>query len=211
MEHAMNCRLNRFSVALFSLAFVFGSTAHGQSKAVSQPASGTSDSANTNEQDASTSAKLQDLINALSGKWNLSVKFEPTEQMPNGLTGTGVETWHAGPGGYALIEEEQIPMPGGEAYLLGIIWWDSRSKRFGGMECNNRLPFTCDLKGALSDITITWDGTTFAIEELETHNGKKTVWHEVWSNITPTSFLQTGDVTQPDGSTTRFMTIHGTK
>jgi hypothetical protein len=52
---------------------------------------------------------------------------------------------------------------------------------------------------------------SFAIEEIETHNGKKTIWREVWSNITPTSFTQTGDVTQPDGSTTRFMTIQGTR
>jgi hypothetical protein len=79
------------------------------------------------------------------------------------------------------------------------------------MECNNQLPSTCDLQGALTDITIKWDEKSFEIEEIENENGKKTTWHEVWSNITPTSFVQTGDVTQPDGSTTRFMTIQGNK
>jgi hypothetical protein len=37
------------------------------------------------------------------------------------------------------------------------------------------------------------------------------VWHEYWTNITRDSFLQTGDVTQPDGTTSRFMLIHGTR
>jgi len=159
----------------------------------------------------SAPTKLQSLIKALSGKWLLSVRFEATGGMPSGLSGAGEESWHGGPGGFTFIEEEQIPTPAGQGYLLGIIWWDSRSKSFQGMECNNQLPFTCDLKGALTDITITWDEMSFAIEEIETHNGKKTIWREVWSNITPTSFTQTGDVTQPDGSTTRFMTIQGTK
>jgi hypothetical protein len=31
------------------------------------------------------------------------------------------------------------------------------------------------------------------------------------SNVTPTSFLQTGNVTQLDGSTTHFMTTRGSK
>jgi len=208
----MNWRYDKYLVALFSLTVVFGSAAGacGQSQGVPETPAGTSDSSGPKGQDEA-STRLQSLASALSGKWRLSVRFEPTAELPSGLTGTGEETWHRGPGGYTFIEEEQIPMPGGEGYLLGIVWWDSKLRRLQGMECNNRLPFTCDLKGALSDITITWDGTTFGIEELETHNGKKTIWHEVWSKITPTSFIQTGDVTQPDGSTTRFMTIRGTK
>jgi hypothetical protein len=79
------------------------------------------------------------------------------------------------------------------------------------MDCNSQLPFTCDLKGALNDITLTWDGTRFQIDELETHDGKRTVWHEYWTDITPTSFVQSGDVTQADGTTVRFMNIRGTR
>lgn len=159
----------------------------------------------------SAPSRLRDLSKALAGTWLLNVKFEPMGGMPKGITGTGKESWHAGPGGYTLVEEEQIPTPGGRGFLLGIFWWDSKAKKFQGMECNNQAPTTCDLKGALTDITVTWDGHTLAIHEVETHDGKKTVWHESWSNITSTSFTQTGDVTQPDGSTARFMTIQGTK
>ena len=160
---------------------------------------------------AEPSAELQSLIKVLSGKWSLEVKSEPSPGMPNGVTLSGEETWRAGPGGFTLIEDERLPTPAGDVFLLGIIWWDNRTKSFHGMECNSQLPYTCDLKGALNDITMTWDGRVFAIEEQETHNGKKTLWHENWSAITATSFTQTGESEEPDGSRKRLFTIHAKK
>jgi hypothetical protein len=199
-------------LALAAILTLFG----GVLKSFAQAASDvkppiTASPAQPSDHEESAPTKLRDLNRALSGKWLLSVKFEPIGGMPNGIAGTGEESWHDGPGGYTFIEEEHIPTPGGQGYLLGVVWWDSSLKRFQGMECNNQIPSTCDLKGALTDITVTWDGKTLAIDEIETHDGKKTVWHEAWSDITTTSFMQTGDVTQPDGSKTRFMTIRGTK
>jgi len=79
------------------------------------------------------------------------------------------------------------------------------------MECNNQLPYACDLKGALNDVTMSWDGKQFVINEQETHGDKKWLWHEVWSDVTETSFTQTGDMEQSDGRSTRALTIHGTK
>lgn len=116
-----------------------------------------------------------------------------------------------GPGGYTLLEEERLPFPKGNGYLLGIIWWDETARSIHGMECNNQLPYTCDLKGALNDITISWDGKQFVINEEETHGNKKWLWHEVWSDISETSFTQTGDEQETDGHSKRVMTIHGTK
>ncbi len=154
------------------------------------------------------SAELQSLIQALSGKWSMAVKFEPSPGMPNGATLSGEETWRSGPGGFTLLEEERLPTPAGDVFLMGIIWWDNRAKSFQGMECNSQLPYTCDLKGALNDITLTWDNNQFAIREQETHGGKKTLWHEVWSDISATSFTQTGESEEPDGSRKRVFTIH---
>ncbi len=153
---------------------------------------------------------LQVLTRALAGKWQLDVRFEAAPSTGNKvITGPGEESWSAGPGGITLVEQEHIPSPSGDAFLMGVIWWDSAKNHLGGVECNSYLPVTCDLKGGLNDITITWGDGKFQIDELETHNGRRTVWHEYWTNITPDSFTQTGDVTQPDGTTTRFMTIHG--
>ncbi len=153
------------------------------------------------------SVQLQSLIKALSGHWSVSVKFEPNAAMPNGFAGTGEETWRSGPGGFTFLEDEHFPSPAGEMYLLGIIWWDQQTKSLHGMECNNQLPYTCDLKGSLNDVTVSWDGKQFVINEWETHEGKKTLWHEVWSDITATSFTQTGDSEVPGGATTRFFTM----
>ena len=33
-------------------------------------------------------------------------------------------------------------MPETEIFLLGVVWWNTATKRFHGMECQNRLPYT---------------------------------------------------------------------
>jgi hypothetical protein len=114
------------------------------------------------------SAEIESLTKALTGEWSLSVKFEPSSSAPNGLTNTGEETWRPGPGGFTLLEEEHLRMPEAEAFLLGIIWWNTATKNFHGMECQNLLPYTCDVKGAQNDITMKWDGKQFVIDEVET-------------------------------------------
>ena len=158
----------------------------------------------------STPSPLKALTAALVGKWQLDVRFEAAPSTGNKVVaGPGEESWSAGPGGITLIEQEHIPSPSGSTFLMGVIWWDRSKNRLGGVECNSDLPMTCDLKGGLNDVTVTWDGKKFEIDELETHNGRHTVWHEYWTDITPDSFTQTGDVTQPDGTTVRFMTVHG--
>jgi hypothetical protein len=173
-----------------------------------QNAPGSSSSSNT---DAGQTSDLASLIKALSGRWSLQVKFEPSPEMPKGLTSSGEETWRPAIGGLTLLEEERVSIPAGDLSLLGIIWWDTKAKGLHGMECNNQAPYTCDIKGALNDITMTWDGKQFTINEWETHDNKKTLWHEVWSDITPTSYTQTGDVQEPGGSTTRIFTIQASK
>lgn len=170
-----------------------------------------SKSQNLKSQAAQPSTELQSLIAALSGHWSLDVRFEPNPEIPNGLSAKGEETWRPGPGGFTLLEEEHDPTPAGDLFLLGVIWWDSKSNTLHGMECNNQLLYTCDLKGGLNDVTISWDGKQLIINEWETHNGKKTLWHEVWSEITPNTFTQTGDSEAPGGARKRLFTINATR
>jgi hypothetical protein len=166
----------------------------------------------TPERPASEPTALRELTRALAGKWQLDVRFEAVPATGNKvISGAGEESWSAGPGDITLLEQEHIPSPFGETFLLGVIWWDRARHRLGGMECNSDLPMTCDLTGALKDITISWDGKKFQIDELETHNGRHTVWHEYWTDITADSFTQTGDFTEADGTTTRYMTVHGSR
>ena len=188
-------------------------------QAVAQQADKASTSANPRgeksvRQDAKSqpSAELQSLSKAVSGSWSLNVKFEPDAKMPNGFASKGKETWRPGPGGFTLLEEEHLRMPDGDLFLLGVLWWNTATKTLHGMECQNRLPYTCDVKGAQNDITLNWDGKQFVIDEMETSkSGKKSVWHEVWSDITPNSFTQTGEYGDPGGPRKRLFTIHATR
>ncbi len=158
------------------------------------------------------SAEIAGLTKALQGNWTLSVKFEPSASAPNGLANTGEETWRPGPGGFTLLEDEHVRMPEADAFLLGIVWWNTATNSFHGMECQNLLPYTCDVKGAQNDISMNWDGKEFVIDEIETSkSGKKSVWHEVWSDMTPTSFTQTGEYGDPGGPRKRLFTIHATR
>ena len=111
-----------------------------------------------------------------------------------------------------MLEEEHLRFPEADGFLLGIIWWNTTTKSLHGMECQNLLPYTCDVKGAQNDITMNWDGKQFVIDEVETSTtGKKSIWHEVWSDITPTSFVQTGESGDPGGPRKRLFTIHATR
>jgi hypothetical protein len=158
------------------------------------------------------SSEIVELTKALEGEWSLNVKFEPDATMPNGLVNSGEETWRPGPGGFTLSEEEHLRMPEGDLSLLGILWWNTANKSFHGMECQNLLPYTCDVKGAQNDIAMSWDGKQFVIDEMETSkSGKKSIWHEVWSDITPSSFVQTGEYGDPAGPRKRLFTIHATR
>jgi hypothetical protein len=152
------------------------------------------------------SPEMQSLIKALSGRWSLAV-----QSTGSAMPAKGEETWHPGPGGLTFIEEETLNIPGHEILLLGVLWWDGNTKSFHGMECNNGLAYVCDLKGALTDITLQWDGKQLVLTEQETHNGKKSVWHETFAEITANSFTQTGDSTDAEGHSTRLLTIHATR
>lgn len=186
------------SLAAAVLALTWGA-APGHAQVAPRPATPTGD-------------QLREVTQALAGRWKLDVHFDATPSMGNKeINGPGEESWMAGPGGITLIEQEHYPSPFGDTFLMGVIWWDRTAQRLRGIECNSYLPMTCDLKGGISDITITWDGRKFQIDELETHDGRRTVWHEAWTDITHDSFTQTGDVTNPDGTTTHFMTVHGTR
>ena len=117
-----------------ALLFAFAAM-NGQTPASSTPAnqqtqtsSGSPSSLNT---DAGQTSDLASLIKALSGRWSLQVKFEPSREMPKGLSTTGEETWRGAIGGLTLLEEERISTPAGDLSLLGVIWWDAKLARHG--------------------------------------------------------------------------------
>jgi hypothetical protein len=161
---------------------------------------------------AAASTEMLSVIQALSGRWAMEVTFEPSPGAPKGAQGKGEEFWHAGAQGLTLIDEENIRVPPLDIHLLGMLWWDSAEKKFHGMECVNQNPHACDPKAALNNVTITWDGKQLIIDEIQTSStGKKSQWHETYSNITPTSFLQVGESGETGGPFKKVVTLHGTR
>src|SRR4051812_31767667 len=48
---------------------------------------------------------IQKVIRKLNGTWNVVQHFEPSEDLPKGGVGKGVEIWRPGPGELSVIEE----------------------------------------------------------------------------------------------------------
>jgi hypothetical protein len=78
------------------------------------------------------------------------------------------------------------------------------------MLCNNSGPAACNVDSYFHS-TLKWDGKQLVIDLEFPQNGKKMLWHEVWSDITATSFTQTGDMGEVGGPLKRAVTIHGKK
>ena len=93
-------------------------------------------------------------------------------------------------------------------YLIAFHWWDRTQNSLRGMLCNNSGPAACDFN-AYS--TLKWDGKQLTIDMQFPQDGKTMQGHVVWSDITPTSFTETGDMGEVGGPLKRALTIHGTK
>jgi hypothetical protein len=152
--------------------------------------------------------EMQSLEKALGGRWSISEKFEPDEWTPNGGLGYGEEVWRSGPGGFTLMEEYHSQTPGGETFGLALTWWDS-AKGFKGTWCVHTNPKGCDINPGAPGPK--WDGKQLIIDTEFPRGGKKFAWHEVFSNITPTSFTQTADIGETGGPLKRWVTIQATR
>lgn len=167
--------------------------------------------------------EMLSLAKAFSGKWSITEKFEPAslakpdvprpaiKAASTGGEGYGEEVWRSGPGGFTFMEKEHNHSPLGEFSLVGFMWWDSTTKSFRGMECTSGNPHGCDVEDSLKGVSLKWDGKQLVVDMKFMENGKKMAWHEVFFNITPTSFTQTADMGEAGAPLKRWVTIHATK
>ena len=157
------------------------------------------------------SAEMQTLIKAFAGHWSLKLKLEPSKESPQGLESTGEESWRATAGGVTLTDEEVFTAGPQTIIVVGILWQDPTSKAFHAMDCSNQNPHTCDLKGAASDVLVHWTGTKLTIDEKELSHGKMMTSRAEWSDITASTFTETGSLAPPGGPFQTVMTIHATR
>jgi Domain of unknown function (DUF4440) len=158
-----------------------------------------------------TSEKLKmpgpDVQSLMLGSWSTSVKYEPTPEMPNGGTGSGIEIWRPGPGGFSVVEEYHEKNEKGDVEGLGVAWWDSKAQGQRFVWCENTNPDGCYVSKEVAK----WDGASLVYKEEQENAGKKRACSEVFQDISPTSFTQV----LGEGDSRKFLrttvTIHATK
>jgi hypothetical protein len=154
-----------------------------------------------------TSPEMQELFNTFLGTWSVTEKIEPSEAMPEGGTGQGEEVYKAGPGGVSLIEEIHLKEGGREVSGLGVGWWDEKAKGFRALWCDSENPNGCIMMAHLAK----WEGDQWVLGDEFEKNGKKFIFKEVFSEITPTSFTQTLYQGEAGKELKRLLTIHATR
>jgi ketosteroid isomerase-like protein len=105
------------------------------------------------------------------------------------------------------MEEVHDVGPTMESFGLALAWWD-KDKGFQGIWCENHNPHGCDLSAGGH---LMWDGKQQVVDNEFQRNGKTFTWHEVFTDLTPTSFVQTADIGEKGGPLKRWLTIHATR
>jgi len=163
---------------------------------------------NTDPPPSKPAPEMHRLAAALGGRWTIRQQFEPHQAVPNGDTGSGTEVWRPGPGARSLIEDIHTKRPGGpETSGLAVIWWDAGASGYRVLWCGGANPRGCVVMSKLAE----WQGAEFVIGDEYELDGKKIEYREVFSNLTPTSFVQTIYEGEAGGALKRVLTIQAMK
>ena len=175
---------------------------------------GAADAGSPGQSSSAPSAQegFKSLVAALSGSWSLAIRYQPAQEGAPSAESKGTARWYTAVDDQVLLEDEHLPLGKTDAKLLGIIWWDEKKKTLSGMLCENTSPHTCDPKSSLDDIRLSWDGARFLIEEIEhQRDGSVLLFRESYSDITPRTYLQLGEIGPPGGPFRRLFTVHATR
>jgi hypothetical protein len=151
--------------------------------------------------------EMQQLFNAFVGTWSLTETIEPSEKLPNGGTGRGEVVNRLGPGGRSSIEEIHLVERTGESIGLGLAWWDEKAGGYRTVWCENGISGGCIVMARVAK----WEGDQFVLGDEFEVNGKKFVFKEVLSEITPTSYTQTLYQGEAGKELKRLLTIQATR
>lgn len=153
---------------------------------------------------------IQTLSKALTGTWTTSEKYEAVGPTPNGGMGKGEAVWRPGPGGFTLLEEYHSQTALGELIGFGILWWDS-ARELQHLWCINVNPGGCEMFPGPPLPGPKWDGSQLVIDTEVVLGGRKFAWHEVISDITPSSYSLTVDIGESRAALTRWLTSRATR
>jgi hypothetical protein len=156
------------------------------------------------DQNAKSPPPMEKLIQALSGEWSAEETYEPSDLLPAGGKGHSRDSYRVGPARLSLVEEYHGDGVAGESWGTGIIWWEAAVRGFHFVWCDS---YALDRGCRVSSQVGKWDGDDFVQTDVREVSGKQVVEREVWSSITPNSFIQTLYVGETPDKLKRFMTI----
>lgn len=145
--------------------------------------------------------------NLMLGTWSIKSKYAPSEELPNGGTGEGLEVWRPGPGGRSVIEELHEKSTNGELNGMAVAWWDEKEQGQRFVWCDNIEPHGCYVSRSVAK----WDGNRLVYTEEIEKNGKSVTKQEVFSDITSTSFVQILQAGPTGGEMKPVVTMKATK
>jgi hypothetical protein len=147
---------------------------------------------------------MERLIHALSGEWSTEEIYDPSDLLPAGGKGHSQDSYRVGPARMSLVEEYDGDGVAGKSWGTGIIWWDAQDQGFHFVWCDS---YALDRGCRVSSQVGKWDGDDFVQNDVREVSGKQVVEREVWSGITPNSFIQTLYVGEAPDKLKRFMTV----
>jgi len=151
--------------------------------------------------------QMQRLLKKFSGTWSITEDYAPSQWAPKGATGKGEEIWKSGPGGLSLVEDYSSNGSTGEFHGMSVTWWDEAAQGYRAIWCDSQNPEGCIYMTRLGK----WEGDRLVLGDERDVNGKKVIFKETVSDITPTSFTQTIYAGEIEGSLKRTVTIKATK
>ena len=151
--------------------------------------------------------EMQRLLGALSGTWSITYQHESAGDTPARGTGQGEEVYRAGPGGLSIVEEVHAVESSGNVAGHGVAWWDQSAKGFRAIWCDNSSPNGCGVMAKLAE----WQGLNFVLHDEWEADGKRMLFKEVVSDITPASFTQTIYQGEIGTELKKVMTIKATR
>jgi hypothetical protein len=150
------------------------------------------------------SAQMERLIDALAGEWSTEIKYEQSEQLPQGGRGRSRDSYRVGPDRSSLVEEYHADGTGGKSWGTGLIWWDQKAQGFRFVWCDS---FAIDAGCRVSSDLANWNGDAFITTDVHQVSGEPVFEKEVFSSFSPDSFSQTLYVGHSRDTLKLYMTI----
>jgi Protein of unknown function (DUF1579) len=145
--------------------------------------------------------EIEKVNKLLGGKWTTTEKFEPSDFMPQGGSGSGMEQMHPGPGGLSLIADYQSkPGPMGAFRGHGVMTWDPKEQAYKSYWFDNMTA------GSFVE-TGKWEGDNLVFTGDMEMMGKKMSLRQVYTDIKPSSFTWYEESSTDGGPTKRVMTL----